>query len=182
MTLYRWKDRQPHLAADCWVAPSAQVIGGVEAGSECSIWFGAVLRGDIEPIRLGARCNIQENAVLHTDQGFPLTIGDDCTIGHLAMLHGCTIGEGSLIGMHATVLNGATIGAESLVGAGSLVPEGKSYPDGVLILGTPARVHRTLTAEERQRLRHSAAHYVAQARAFREGLQPIDGSLASLDL
>jgi carbonic anhydrase/acetyltransferase-like protein (isoleucine patch superfamily) len=163
----------PDIGADVWIADSADVIGLVTLGDQVNIWFGAVLRGDNEPIRVGAGTNIQENSVLHTDWGFPLTIGADCTIGHKAMLHGCTIGDGTLIGMGATVLNGARIGAGCLIGAGALVTEGKEIPDGSLVMGAPGRVVRTLDADARARLLASAAHYRANAQRFARGLTPI---------
>jgi len=152
-----------------WIAPDARVIGNVVIGEDVGIWFGAVLRGDNEPITVGAETNIQEHSVLHTDLGFPLTIGRGCTIGHRAILHGCTVGDNSLIGMGAIVLNGARIGANSLVGAGALVPEGKDYPDGSLIIGTPGRVVRTLTEEQIERLRQSAQSYVENWKRFARG-------------
>lgn len=161
----------PTLPADghYWIAPDARVIGNVVIGEDVGIWFGAVLRGDNEPITVGAETNIQEHSVLHTDLGFPLTIGSGCTIGHRAILHGCTVGDNSLIGMGAIVLNGARIGANSLVGAGALVPEGKDYPDGSLIIGTPGRVVRTLTEEQIGRLRQSAQSYVENWKRFVRG-------------
>jgi len=152
-----------------WIAPDARVIGNVVIGEDVGIWFGAMLRGDNEPITVGAATNIQEHSVLHTDMGFPLTIGRGCTIGHRAILHGCTVGDNSLIGMGAIVLNGARIGANSLVGAGALVPEGKDYPDGSLIIGTPGRVMRTLTEEQIERLRQSARSYVDNWKRFAGG-------------
>ncbi|MCX5481578.1 gamma carbonic anhydrase family protein [Kaistia geumhonensis] len=161
----------PRLPAEgrFWIAPDARVIGNVEIGEDVGIWFGAVLRGDNEPIVVGAATNIQEHSVLHTDMGFPLTIGAGCTIGHRAILHGCTVGENSLIGMGAIVLNGARIGANSLVGAGALVPEGKEYPDGSLIIGTPGRVVRTLSDEQIERLSQSARSYVENWKRFARG-------------
>jgi carbonic anhydrase/acetyltransferase-like protein (isoleucine patch superfamily) len=157
----------------CWVAPSASVVGNVTLGEDCGIWFGAVLRGDNERIGLGARVNIQEGATLHTDIGFPLDIGEDCTIGHNAILHGCVIGAGSLVGMGAIILNGARIGAHCLVGAGALVTEGKTFPDRSLIVGSPAKAIRTLDDEAVARLKASAAHYVENWRRFAKGLVAI---------
>ncbi|WP_373356946.1 gamma carbonic anhydrase family protein [Pseudoroseicyclus sp. CXY001] len=174
--IYALGDVAPEVAADVWIAPGAHVIGRVVLEAEASIWFGATLRGDNEEIRIGAGTNIQENSVLHTDMGFPLTIGAGCTIGHKAMLHGCTIGEGSLIGMGATVLNGARIGRGCLIGAGALVTEGKEIPDGSLVIGAPGRVARELTEAEVAGLKASAAHYVENARRFREGLRPQSSS------
>ena len=158
---------------DYWVAPGANVIGLVALASGVSVWFGATIRGDNEAITVGAGSNIQENAVLHTDWGYPLTIGENCTIGHKAMLHGCSIGDGSLIGMAATVLNGARIGKGCLIGAGSLVTEGKVIPDGSLVMGAPGRVVRALDGAAQAKLLASAAHYRDAMRRFRAGLQPM---------
>lgn len=175
MALYELDGTAPELPSDfSFVAESATVIGKVRIGSGVGIWFNAVLRGDNELIDVGARTNIQENAVLHTDMGFPLTIGEGCTIGHKAMLHGCTIGENSLVGMGATVLNGAVIGKNCLIGAGALVTEGKDIPDNSLVMGAPAQVVRTLDESAENRLRLSAAHYVENARRFSKGLKRID--------
>ena len=156
-----------------WVAPTATLIADVKLGANTSIWFGAALRGDNEPIKIGAGSNIQENSVMHTDPGFPLIIGEGCTIGHKAMLHGCQIGPNSLIGMDSTILNGATIGANSLVGAHSLVPENKTFPEGVLILGTPAKVVRELSEREIKQIKQSALTYQSKIPIYQEGLQPI---------
>lgn len=163
-------DRGPEVAHDAWVADDAQVIGDVALGSRASVWFGAVLRGDNEPITVGAGSNVQEHCVLHTDIGFPLAVGPDCTVGHRVILHGCTVGEGSLIGMGAIVLNGAVIGPRCLVGAGALVTEGKEIPEGSLVLGAPAKVVRALDATALEALRESASRYRAQAERFRAGL------------
>jgi carbonic anhydrase/acetyltransferase-like protein (isoleucine patch superfamily) len=172
MTIYALHDRRPRLpSADrFWIAPNASVIGAVVLGEDCGIWFGATLRGDNETITIGARSNIQEGSTLHTDFGFPLDIGEDCTIGHNAILHGCTIGDGSLVGMGAIVLNGAKIGRGCLVGAGALVTERKEFPDGSLIVGSPAKVQRALDESEIARLRVSAAGYVANWRRFAASL------------
>ncbi len=172
--LYQLDGAAPDLPedGDFWVAPGAHVIGQVSLGAGVSIWFGAVLRGDNEPLVIGAGTNVQENCVLHTDMGFPLTIGRDCTIGHKAMLHGCTIGDGSLIGMGATVLNGAVIGKGCLIGAGALVTEGKQIPDGSLVMGAPGRVVRALDADAQARLLASAEGYRANMARFRAGMQP----------
>lgn len=164
----------PEIHPDAWVAPGAQIIGRVILRAGASVWFGAALRGDNEVIEVGEGSNVQENSVLHTDMGFPLTIGADCTIGHKAMLHGCTIAEGSLIGMGATVLNGARIGSGTLVGACALVTEGKEIPGQSLVMGAPARVVRPLDAAGVARLRASAAGYRANAARFRAGMRPVD--------
>ena len=150
-----------------WIAPDAVLIGRVHLGKNAGIWFGAVLRGDNEPIAIGADFNVQEHTVMHTDPGFPLTIGNGCTIGHRAMLHGCTIGDNSLVGMGAIILNGARISANSLVGAGALVTEGKEFPERSLIVGSPAKAIRALDDAALERLKMSAAHYVENARRFR---------------
>ena len=150
--IYELDGVTPILADDAWVAPNANVIGNVTLAEGSSVWFGSTLRGDNEPIVVGARSNVQENCVLHTDMGFPLTVGADVTVGHKAMLHGCTIGDGSLIGMGATVLNGAVIGAGCLIGAGALITEGKVIPDGSLVMGAPGKVVRELDAAARDKL------------------------------
>jgi carbonic anhydrase/acetyltransferase-like protein (isoleucine patch superfamily) len=161
----------PSLHPTVWVAPGATVAGAVTAGEASSFWFGAVARGDNEPIVIGARTNVQDNAVLHSDWGFRLTIGDDVTIGHGAIIHGCTIESGSLIGMGAIILSGAVIGAGSLIGAGALVTEGKVIPPGSLVMGAPGKVVRELDAEGRARLLKSASGYAANAARFRAGLR-----------
>jgi carbonic anhydrase/acetyltransferase-like protein (isoleucine patch superfamily) len=163
----------PTLAESAWVADSAEVIGDVTLGEEVGIWFGVVVRGDTAAIQIGARTNIQDLSVLHADVGMPLTIGAGVTVGHKAMLHGCTIGDDSLIGIGAVVLNGAKIGKGCLVGAGALVTEGKEFPDGSMIIGSPAKVVRMLTPEQLQGLRQSADHYVANAQLFRATLHKI---------
>jgi carbonic anhydrase/acetyltransferase-like protein (isoleucine patch superfamily) len=173
MTLYALAGIAPEIDPTAWVAPDANVIGRVILGPRASVWFGATLRGDNEPITLGAGSNVQENCVFHTDMGFPLSIGRDCTIGHKAMLHGCIVGDEALIGMGATVLNGAVIGRNCLIGAGALVTEGKQIPDGSLVMGAPGRVVRALGPEEIERLRGSATHYRARAEAFRQGLRAV---------
>jgi len=160
---------------DCWVAPGAALIGDVVLESGASVWFNAVLRGDNERITVGAGSNVQEACVLHTDMGYPLIVGENCTIGHKAMLHGCTIGDGSLVGMGATILNGARIGANCLIGACALITEGKIIPDGSLVMGAPGKVVRTLDAQAREGLRASAEGYQRNMRRFRDGLSPVPG-------
>jgi carbonic anhydrase/acetyltransferase-like protein (isoleucine patch superfamily) len=163
----------PDIHPDAWIAPGAHVIGKVRLGPGASIWFGAVLRGDNEWITVGEGTNIQENSVLHTDMGAPLTIGAQCTIGHKAMLHGCTIADGTLIGMGATVLNHARIGAACLIGACALVTEGKDIPEGSLVMGAPGKVVRALDENARARLLASAAGYRANAARFRAGMKEV---------
>jgi carbonic anhydrase/acetyltransferase-like protein (isoleucine patch superfamily) len=176
MPLYSLNGCRPTLPPEgfFWIAPNATVIGDVVVGLDVGIWFGAVLRGDNEPINIGARTNIQESCTLHTDMGSPLSIGEECTIGHNVVLHGCAIGEGSLIGMGSILLNGARIGRGCLVGAGALVTEGKTFDDHSLIMGSPARVIRTLDKEAVAKLRLSAAHYVDNWRRFAMGMKPIN--------
>ena len=173
MAIYQLGDDAPRLAVTAWVADSAQVIGRVSLAEGVSVWFGAVLRGDNEWVTLGARSNVQEGAVLHTDMGFPLTLGDDVTVGHQAMLHGCSVGDGSLIGIQAVVLNGARIGKNCLVGAGAVVTEGKEFPDNSLILGSPAKAVRELTPEQAARIKLSSLHYVDNAERYRAQLKKI---------
>ncbi len=156
-----------------WVAPDANVIGQVNIGENVGIWFGATLRGDNEPISLGKNTNIQEATIIHTDPGFPVSIGEGCTIGHRAIIHGCTIGDNSLIGMGATVLNGAKIGRNCLVGANALVTEGKEFPDNSLIVGSPAKAIRTLDEKSAAGLALSAKHYVENWKRFKKGLKPV---------
>ena len=174
MSVYRIEDRTPKLDDDAWVAPGATVVGDVSLAADTSVWFGAVIRADNEPVRIGRGSNVQENAVLHVDPGLPMVIGEHVTIGHQAMLHGCTVGDESLIGIQAVILNGAVIGRHCLVGAGALVTEGKQFPDGSLIIGTPARVARPLTEAEIEGLRRSAASYVERSRHYRHHLKPAD--------
>ncbi|MBL9050540.1 MAG: gamma carbonic anhydrase family protein [Tabrizicola sp.] len=170
--IYALDGISPQIDPSAWVAPDANLIGRVVLEVEASIWFGCTLRGDNEEIRIGAGSNVQENSVLHTDMGYPLLVGPDCTIGHRAMLHGCVIGEGSLIGMGATILNGAKIGKGCLIGACALITEGKEIPDGSLVMGAPGKVVRVLDEAARERLLGSAAGYRANARRFRSGLSP----------
>lgn len=171
MTIYALGDVAPQIDDSAWVADSAQVIGDVHLGADASIWFNCVVRGDNETMVIGRGTNIQDGSVLHSDRGSPLTIGEDVTVGHQVMLHGCTVGNFSLIGIQSVVLNGAKIGQYCLVGAGSLVTEGKEFPDGSLIMGRPAKVVRELTPEQIEGLRLSAAGYVANARRYKAGLK-----------
>ncbi|MDM0013001.1 gamma carbonic anhydrase family protein [Variovorax sp. J22P168] len=173
MALYELDGVAPQLAAGAWVADSAQVIGSVVLAENASIWFGAVLRGDTEVMTVGRNSNVQDLSVLHADHGCPLTIGENVTVGHQVMLHGCTIGDNSLIGIQAVVLNNARIGRNSIVGAGSVVTEGKVFPDNSLIFGSPAKVVRTLDDEDAAKLRLSAEHYVENARRYAKGLKKI---------
>lgn len=173
MTIYALDDRIPQIADDAWVAPDANIIGSVILEAQSSVWFGCTLRGDGEPIIVGKGSNVQENCVFHTDLGYPLTLGENVTVGHKAMLHGCTIGDGSLIGMGATVLNGAKIGKGCLIGAGALVTEGKVIPDGSMVLGAPGKVVRELNENARQALIASAEHYQQNAARFRAGLRTL---------
>ncbi|MFY0619358.1 gamma carbonic anhydrase family protein [Shimia sp.] len=173
MPIYELDGIAPQIDADSWVAEDANVIGNVVLAAGTSVWFGCTIRGDNDDIRVGAGSNIQENTVMHTDPGCPLTIGVNCTIGHKAMLHGCTIGDNSLIGMGATVLNGAKIGKNCLIGAGALITEGKVIPDGSLVMGAPGKVVRQLDDAAIAGLTRSAQHYQANAKRFRSGLVEI---------
>jgi carbonic anhydrase/acetyltransferase-like protein (isoleucine patch superfamily) len=178
MPIYALDDVVPDLPEEgrFWIAPGAHVIGRVRLGLDASIWFGAVLRGDNELIDIGARSNVQDGVVMHTDPGFPLTLGPDCTIGHRAILHGCTIGPGALVGMGATILNGARIGAGSIVGANALVLEGATFPDHSLIVGAPAKAIRTVAPEVAEKLRQTALNYAKNQRRFAAGLRELPGS------
>jgi carbonic anhydrase/acetyltransferase-like protein (isoleucine patch superfamily) len=175
MALYALDGIAPSLPAQdrYWVAPNAQIIGNVVLEDEASVWFGSVLRGDNERIKLGARANVQDGCLLHTDMGYPLDIGEDCSIGHHAVLHGCRIGDNSLIGMGATLLNGVVIGRNCLVGANSLLTEGKIFPDNSLIVGSPARVIRSIDDKVAAELTANAAHYVSNWRRYARGLVPL---------
>jgi carbonic anhydrase/acetyltransferase-like protein (isoleucine patch superfamily) len=174
VAIYQLGDHAPRIAATAWVADNASVIGEVVLEDEASVWYGAVLRGDNDLITIGRRSNVQDGSVLHTDHGIRLTVGVGVTIGHQVMLHGCTIGDGSLIGIQSVLLNGAKIGRHSIVGAGSLITEGKEFPDGVLIVGSPAKVVRELTPEQIARMALSEAHYVANAERHRNALKRIE--------
>ncbi len=169
--IYALGDLTPEIDADSWVAPDANVIGRVRLRAGASVWFGATLRGDNEWIDLGAGTNVQEGCTLHTDMGYPLSIGRDCTIGHNVILHGCVIGDESLIGMGATILNGARIGRNCLIGAGALITEGKEIPDGSLVMGAPGKVVRQLDETAFENLRRSASHYQDNMRRYRDGLR-----------
>ncbi len=173
MPIYALDGVEPTLADASWVAPDANVIGNVVLQADASVWFGCTLRGDNETIIIGAGSNVQENTVMHTDPGYPLTIGVNCTIGHKAMLHGCTIGNNSLIGMGATVLNGAKIGKNCLIGAGALITEGKEIPDGSLVMGAPGKIVRQLDEAAVKGLTMSAQHYQANAKRFSAGLREL---------
>ena len=173
MALYELDGIQPQLDATAWVADSAQVIGRVKLAKDASVWFGTIIRGDSDQISIGEGSNIQDGSVLHTDAGIALTVGCNVTVGHQVMLHGCTIGDETLIGIGAVVLNGAKIGKNCLVGAGSLVTEGKEFPDGSMILGSPAKVVKQLSPEQIEGLRASARHYVENAQRFKRGLRKL---------
>lgn len=176
MTQYRLGDVVPRTPGPgrYWIAPDAAVIGAVILGDEASVWFGAVLRGDNDPITLGARTNVQDHAVLHTDLGCPLTLGDEVTVGHHAKLHGCRVGDGSLIGIGATVLNNARIGRGCVIGANALVTEGKEIPDYSLVVGAPGKVVKTLDEQTVEMVRAGALHYVKNWKRFAAELQPLD--------
>ena len=174
MAIYQLGEDRPRIAPGAWVADSAQVIGRVSLAQGASVWYGAVLRGDNEWITVGERSNVQDGSVLHTDMGFPLTLGQDVTVGHQVMLHGCTVGEGTLIGIQAVVLNGARIGRHCMVGAGAVVTQGKDFPDYSLILGSPARLVRELTPEQLAGMRSAAQQYVDNARRHGRDLKRID--------
>lgn len=174
MTLYALDGVEVSTAGDgkCWVAPNAVLLGKVRVEEDASVWFGAVLRGDNELITIGQRSNVQDGSILHTDPGFPLTIGPDCTIGHMVMLHGCTIGRGSLIGIGSIILNGAEIGEECLIGANTLIAEGKVIPARSMVLGSPGKIIRQLSDEEVRRFNGAAGRYVANWQRYAAGLKP----------
>jgi len=174
MALYQLEEHAPQVADSAWVADSAQLMGKVVLAEDASVWFGAILRGDNETLTVGRGSNVQDGTVMHSDPGYPLTLGADVTVGHQAMLHGCSVGDGSLIGIQAVVLNGAKIGRHCLVGAGSLVTEGKEFPDGSLIVGSPAKVVRQLTPEQIEGLKRTAEHYVQNAQRYKNGLRKQD--------
>lgn len=174
MPIYELDGKAPVIGSGVWIAPGAHVIGDVVLGDDVGVWFGSVIRGDTSRITVGARSNVQDGAMLHSDFGVPLTIGEDCTIGHHAILHGCTVGDRVLVGMGATLLNQAAIGDECVIGANALVTEGRSFAEGSLVVGSPARAIKTLGPDQRAFLKASAAHYVENARRFASGLTRID--------
>lgn len=171
MPVYRLGDKIPQLGSGVWIAPNATVIGDVRLAENVSIWWNAVLRGDNDPVMIGANTNIQDGSVLHTDEGVPLALGRDITVGHMVMLHGCSVGDGSLIGIKSVILNGAVIGKNCLIGANTLIPEGKTIPDRSLVMGSPGKVVRELTDEQIARIAWSAQHYVQNAQRYRQMLE-----------
>ena len=173
MAIYQLDDLTPAIHETAWVADSAQVLGNVRLAQDSSVWFGVVIRGDMDAISVGRGTNIQDNSVLHADHGVPLTIGDNVSVGHQVMLHGCTIGDGSLIGIQAVILNGAKIGKNCLVGAGSLITEGKEFADNSMIFGSPAKAVRQLSAEQIEGLKMISDHYIENARRYRSGLKKL---------
>ena len=174
MPLYSIRKKAPQIDSSAWIAPNATVIGEVRLAANTSIWWNCVLRGDNDPITIGANSNVQDGSILHTDEGIPLTIGSNVTVGHMVMLHGCAIGDGSLIGMGAIVLNSAVIGRNCLIGAGALIPEGKVIPDNSLVVGSPGRVVHELTEKHIARMAHSAEHYVNNALDYQQFLVEIE--------
>jgi carbonic anhydrase/acetyltransferase-like protein (isoleucine patch superfamily) len=179
MSIYALDGCKPRIGESSWIAHNATIIGDVHVGRESSIWYNVVIRGDNAPIVIGDETNIQDGSILHNDEGVPLTIGSKVTVGHMAMLHGCTIGNGCLIGINAVVLNNAVVGEDSLIGANALIPEGKAIPPRSLVVGSPGRVLRTLTDDEVVRLRANAQHYIDNARRFEAGLVRITPEEAS---
>jgi carbonic anhydrase/acetyltransferase-like protein (isoleucine patch superfamily) len=173
MAIYQLGSVAPRLDDSVWVADSAQVIGDVDVGANVGIWFGVVVRGDSERICIGKGSNVQDMSMLHADKGMPLTIGENVTVGHKAVLHGCSVGDGTLIGIGAVILNGAKIGKNCIVGAGALVTEGKEFPDGCMIIGSPAKMARELSAQQQAMLQLSALHYIENAKRFKSSLQKI---------
>ena len=173
MSVFTLGEKRPQIASSAWIAPNATVIGDVRLAANASIWWNAVLRGDNDPISIGENSNIQDGSVLHTDEGVPMNIGANVTVGHLVMLHGCAVGDGSLIGIGSIILNRAVIGRNCIVGANTLIPEGKVFPDRVLIVGSPGKVVRELSDDDVARLKASADHYVDNARRYRTSLTPL---------
>ncbi|MBN8440146.1 MAG: gamma carbonic anhydrase family protein [Thauera sp.] len=178
MSIYALGEHTPRFGEGCWVAHNATVVGAVEAGCNVNIWYGVVIRGDNDPITIGDNTNIQDGSILHTDDGVPLHVGANVTVGHMAMLHGCTVGDGSLIGINAVVLNNAVIGKNCIIGAKSLIPEGKVIPDRSLVVGSPGRVIRELTDQDIANLHANAAHYVDNARRYEAELHALDPGAA----
>lgn len=176
MTIYALDGLKPQIGGCSWVAHNATIIGDVRIGRNASIWYNVVIRGDNAPIEIGGGTNIQDGSILHNDEGVPLAVGEHVTVGHMAMLHGCTIGDGCLIGINAVVLNNAVIGKDCLIAAKALIPEGKTIPERSLVVGSPGRILRTLTDEEVMRLRRNARHYVENARRFQAGLHELHGT------
>lgn len=175
MTIYAFEGAEPDLPPEgrYWVAPTAVLLGRVKLGEMASVWYGSVLRGDCELIHVGARSNVQDGCVLHTDPGFPVTIGENCTIGHMAMVHGCTISDGSLVGIGATLLNGVRVGRNCIIGAHTLLPEGREIPDRSLVMGTPGRIVREIGEDDVGTLKHLADHYVENWQRHSRGLTPV---------
>ena len=173
MPIYRIGDKLPQLDSSVWIAPNATVIGDVRLAANVSIWWGAVLRGDNDPITIGEGTNIQDGSILHTDDGIPITMGCNITVGHMVMLHGCTVGDGTLVGIKSVVLNGAVIGKNCLIGANTLIPEGKVIPDRSVVMGSPGKVVRELTDEQLARIARNAPHYVQNAQRYRTLLEEI---------
>lgn len=173
VTIISLNGKTPRIDPSAYVAPGCRIIGDVEIGAEASIWYNCVLRGDVNAIRIGARSNVQDGCVLHTDPGYPLVIGPDCTVGHMVMLHGCSIGRASLIGIGSIILNGAKIGEECVIGANTLIPEGKVIPPRSMVLGSPGKVVRELSGEEAARFSAGAARYVANWKRYASGLKPL---------
>lgn len=172
--LYQLDSVAPQVAEGVFVAPGSHVMGNVQLHTDSSVWFNAVLRGDNDPIIIGEGSNIQDGSVLHTDPGSPLTLGKGVTVGHKVMMHGCTVGDYSLIGINAVILNGAKIGKHCVIGANALIPEGKEIPDGSVVMGSPGKVVKTVAEAQKKHLEMSAQHYIANAKRFLAGLQPID--------
>jgi carbonic anhydrase/acetyltransferase-like protein (isoleucine patch superfamily) len=173
MPIYRLGDRQPQLAPSVWIAPTATIIGDVRLAENVSIWWNAVLRGDNDTITIGANTNIQDGSILHTDEGMPMTLGRDITVGHLVMLHGCSIGDGTLVGIKSVILNGAVIGKHCLIGANTLIPEGKIIPDRSVVMGSPGKVIRELSDEQLARFARNATHYVDNTQRYQQYLEEI---------
>jgi len=181
MSIYVLDEHRPQIGEGSWIAHNATIIGDVRLGRDVSIWYNVVIRGDNEPIEIGNGTNIQDGSILHNDEGVPLTIGENVTVGHMAMLHGCVIGDGCLIGINAVVLNNAVVGKDCLIAAKALIPEGKTIPDRSLVVGSPGRILRTLTDEEVTRLHGNARHYVDNARRFQAGLHELHTTIGHVE-